>query len=124
MHRALPQPGVAAMPGLAVRRQREDEDALVARGELAVRGLAKDDGFPGQVEGVGREHAVAADFFARDEEEGDGVRGGGGGAEEGVEGEELRGDAGFGVDGAAAVDVGGGVQGVVVEGGDGVEVGG
>ena len=90
------------------RENSEPQDALVARGELELRRLAEDDGLPGQTEVVGASHAIAADLFADDEEEGDvvagDVGGGGRGGEELFGGSDLGGDAGFCVDGAAAPD--------------------
>lgn len=65
-------------------------------------------------------HSDAPDFFADDVEEGDVVWGNLGGGDEGVDCEDLGGDAAFGVYGAAAENCG--VFGVVV-GGGGVFVG-
>lgn len=112
------------------RFQLEDEDAHVPGGEFQFSGFAEYDCARGgaEVEVAGGEtHAVAADFFAYDEEEGDSGSGDGAGGDEAGGGVELGCYAGLCVDGAAAGDevgvgaVGGG--GVRVEGGNGVDVG-
>ena len=77
-------------------------------------------------------HAVAGGFLADDEEQEDGRRGDGGGGQEVLDGDDLRCYACFGVDGAAAGDLGVGGYGLGVGGGyvvgdvggDDVDVGG
>lgn len=110
------------MTGFAPGGQREAEKPFVARGEVEFRGFTEDDGVPCQIEVVGAPHAVAAGFFADHEEEGHIVGGDGLGGEEFLQGNDLGGDAGFGVDAAATPDFIMVSDFIGVEGGDGVDV--
>lgn len=93
------------MPGLALRGDIAAHGALVAAGELQLRGLAEHGGAEGDVVG-GREraHPVAADLLADYVQHHDVLGRQLAAGEEGVDGGELGGDAAFCVDGAAPGD--------------------
>lgn len=80
----------------------EEQASLVPRRELQLRRLAEDDRFLAEAEIVGFAHAVAADFFADDKEEGYVCFGDFIGREKLLHGLDLRGYAAFGVDAASA----------------------
>ena len=107
------------MSGATDRAEAEEEEPLVARWQTGFGWFAEDDGAVRGFLRIGEEvvvqrgggevaHPRAGGFFGGDQEEGDswgGVLGGGvGRLEEGEHSVHLGGEAGFCVDGAAAVE--------------------
>lgn len=111
------------MPRLAPRLDPQAHNPLVPARKLQLRRLPEDDRLPREAQAVSGAHPVAADLFAHDEEQRHVALGNGPRAEEGLDGFDLCRYAAFGVDAAAAPDLGAAKL-VWPVGRDGVDVGG